>query len=148
MHLAISSLRLSSISICCNPGQQILSASLAKTTLSSVNSAELDCQSCLDVESQSLGSPQLEVWDTTSTQLAVTPRQLRRSSRVCRTFRSVLQILTCIIADVSQASRKIQNELPGREKEAEKKGQAMLSEAGTKFDKAVREAIRPQQHLC
>ena len=46
-----------------------------------------------------------------------------------------------MVADVSKASRKMQNELPGREKEAEKKGQAMMSEAGTKFDKAVRRDV-------
>lgn len=40
-------------------------------------------------------------------------------------------------ADVSKASAKVQSELPGRTKEAEKKGQAWASEAGAKLDNAV-----------
>lgn len=42
------------------------------------------------------------------------------------------------IADASKVSSQIKNDLPGKEKEAEKKGEAIASQAGQKFDQAVR----------
>jgi len=43
-------------------------------------------------------------------------------------------------ADLSKASAKIKGELPGRGKEAQKKGEAWASEAGQKFDNAADKA--------
>ncbi|KAL9624978.1 MAG: hypothetical protein Q9160_000707 [Pyrenula sp. 1 TL-2023] len=43
-------------------------------------------------------------------------------------------------ADVSRASAKVKSEVPGKEKEAEKQGQAYASQAGQKIDQAADDA--------
>lgn len=50
------------------------------------------------------------------------------------------------LADASKATAKIKSEAPGKEKEAEKKGEATAAQAGQKFDKAVR-GLRINRHL-
>jgi hypothetical protein len=40
-------------------------------------------------------------------------------------------------ADAAEAQAKLKSEVPGKEKEYEKKGEALASQAGQKFDKAV-----------
>ena len=42
-----------------------------------------------------------------------------------------------VTADASKLSSQIKSDIPGKEKEAEKKGEALASQAGQKFDKAV-----------
>ena len=39
--------------------------------------------------------------------------------------------------DASKLSAKIKNDAPGKEKEAEKKGEELAQRAGSQFDKAV-----------
>ncbi|KIW89073.1 uncharacterized protein Z519_10558 [Cladophialophora bantiana CBS 173.52] len=43
-------------------------------------------------------------------------------------------------ADASKLSSQIKSEIPGKEKEAEKKGEAVASQAGRKFDQASADA--------
>jgi hypothetical protein len=45
--------------------------------------------------------------------------------------------LTRRTADASRLSSQIKSELPGKEKEIKKEGEALFSQAGTKFDQAV-----------
>ena len=49
--------------------------------------------------------------------------------------------LTTNTADTSKLSSQIKNELPGKEKEAEKKGEALASQAGQKIDQAVTSSV-------
>lgn len=49
-------------------------------------------------------------------------------------------------ADAAQASAKIKSEVPGKEKEYEKKGEALAAQAGKGLDRTVRHSVRHQ--LC
>ena len=77
---------------------------------------------------------------TTSTQLVVTPR-LRRSKLKVRRSRSARSTAYMFSADASKLSAKVKSEAPGREKEAEKKGQELAQRASSSFDKAVSRKI-------
>ena len=43
-----------------------------------------------------------------------------------------------LLADAAEAQAKIKSDLPGKEKEFEKKGEAMASRAGQTLDRTVR----------
>jgi hypothetical protein len=46
-------------------------------------------------------------------------------------------MLTPVTADVSKASAKVQDQLPGRTDQAKKEGEKWATEAGAKLDSAV-----------
>lgn len=71
--------------------------------------------------------------------LEVIQRLPRKIWKVSRTRAILISHATdTILADASKVSSQIKNDLPGKEKEAEKKGEAFASQAGQKFDQAVR----------
>lgn len=64
----------------------------------------------------------------------VAEKQFEGLSHSTRTQRTTL---TLIAADVSKASAKVQEQLPGRANQAKKDGEKWASEAGAKLDSAV-----------
>lgn len=80
-----------------------------------------------------------EVQAITSTPLEVIPSLRRRTSKVLPWCSgSGFTLLTCsAAADASKASAKMKSEVPGKTKEAEKKGEAYAQAAGSKVDSAV-----------
>jgi Skp family chaperone for outer membrane proteins len=81
-------------------------------------------------------SPRREL-ATTSIPLAATLRSRKSKPKVSHQIR--LQTITTDVlsADASKLSAKVKSEVPGKEKEAEKKGEELAQRAGASLDKAV-----------
>lgn len=69
---------------------------------------------------------------------AVTQRLPRNNSKArAIQHHGTSSLLTESAADAHKVSAQVKSEIPGREKEAEKKGEALAQQAGQKFDRAV-----------
>jgi hypothetical protein len=73
----------------------------------------------------------------TCTLLEASQRSPKSNSKVGCTALVCPNVYSLSTADLSKASAKIQEQIPGRGKEAKKEGEKWASEAGAKLDSAV-----------